>query len=171
MKYCVFCDRDPLESRVYYDRDNWYAFLTSPPYVQGHTGLAVKRSGISCPTELTHAHLRGLDNAISDVAQLLLEHFIPKDVLFASLRGRESHLHLHLIPLWQDDEDEWRSQSGHERGHLFEYLGNLEKTRQLRAEQERNKRGWSEEEQRSRYMPQLQSDVDSLRALSSYRSA
>ena len=168
---CDFCDRSPIEPRVYYDRGNWYAFLASPPYARGHTGLAVKKTGKSCPTELAHANLMDLGDALGDVTQFLFERFKPKDILFASLRGRHTHLHLHLIPLWQNDEDEWRQQSAHERGHLFEFLGHLEKTRQSDAEHQRDERGWSEEEQRRRLMPQLQSDINGLRALSSYRSA
>jgi len=171
MPSCVLCERTPLEPRVYYDWESWYAFLVSPPYVDGHTILAVKKTANDCPSDLSLRHLRGSDVAISSVVDLLKQHFQPKDVLFAALRGREPHVHLHLIPLWEKEELEWRSKSGHPKGHLFEFLGTLERTRQSEHEHERIERGWSVEQQRSVYLARLQPHIDALRALSSYGSA
>lgn len=171
MSSCILCERTPLAPRVYYDRESWYAFLASPPYVDGHSILAVKKSEDGCPSELTLRHLRGLDVAIAEVVHLLMQHFQPKDVLFASLRGREPHVHLHLVPLWEDVERPWRSDSGHPRGHLFEFLGVLEKSRQSEHDQERNERGWTEDEQRIEYLPHLKPHIDALRALSPNRTA
>jgi diadenosine tetraphosphate (Ap4A) HIT family hydrolase len=164
---CVFCERKPLEPRVFYDRFSWYAFLAAPPYAKGHTILAVKNSGTNCPTTLQHEHLKGLDVALADVVQTLLQHYRPKDVLFASLRGKDPHVHCHLVPLWQEQEREWRVQSLHEKGHLFEFLGYTEKTAQSKAQHEKIERGWSEEDQ----LLELKPDVDALRVIAGYALA
>ena len=168
---CVLCERTPLEKRVYYDRGSWYAFLASPPYVDGHSILSVKKFGNECPEKLDALILRGLDSALADVVHIVTQHFQPKDILIASLRGRERHVHFHLIPLWEDLEHEWRSKSKHPKGHLFEYLGTLEKTRQAGHKLERKEKGWTKDEQRNAYLPSLLPHVDKLRKLYSLLSA
>ena len=169
MSYCVFCDRTPLETRVFYDQQNWYAFLTAPPYTKGQTILALKRIDTQCPTGLTEENLKGLDVAIATVSQMLLSHFRPKDILVASLRGRDPHLHFHLVPLWEEEEREWRTKSLREKGYLMEYLGHVEHTAETRIESERAQNGLSEDEHRELLIPQLQPDIIALRAISLYK--
>jgi diadenosine tetraphosphate (Ap4A) HIT family hydrolase len=171
MSECVFCSRTALESRVFYDQGAWYAFLTAPPYVRGQTILALKNSTTECPTALTPNHLRGLDSAIPAVAGILSTHFRPKDILVASLRGRDPHVHFHLIPLWPNEEAAWREISHRQRGHLFEFLGHTEFTAEERARIEREQQGLSEDEQRQLHARQLLPDVQVLRDLSSYGAA
>ncbi len=133
--------------------------------------MALKNSGPDCPTALTRGYLRGLDVAIASVIDLMDQHFQPKDVLVASLRGRDPHIHFHLMPLWEAEEREWRRQSLREKGHLFEFLGYVERNAESRAQRERIERGWSEERHRAESAKQLQPDIVALRAIASYRSA
>ena len=168
---CVFCEPNDLKERVYYDQESWYAFLASPPYVPGHSILSVKKLGDDCPEKLDASVLRGLDNAISEVVHIISQHFQPKDILIASLRGREQHVHFHLIPLWEDLEQEWRKKSKHPKGHLFEYLGTLEKHRQSGHKREREEKGWTKDEQREVFLPGLLPHVEELRKFSSPTSA
>jgi len=170
MNSCVFCDRTPLETRIFYDDHTWYAFLTAPPYTKGQTILALKRSDTHCPTALTAENLKGLDIAIAAVTQIMFSHYHPKDVLLASLRGRDPHIHFHLIPLWEEEERAWRESSLRKKGYLFEFLGYVEHTAETRLETERALHGLSEDEHRSLFIPQLQPDVDALRAISRYDS-
>ncbi len=169
MSYCVFCERTPLESRVFYDQEGWYAFLTAPPYTKGQTILALKKSTLQCPTALSAENLKGIDVAIAAVTQLLLTHYCPKDILVASLRSRDPHVHFHLVPLWEQEEHAWRKRSLRQKGYLMEYLGHVEHSAEIRLEAERARMGWSEEEHRDRIIPQLRSDVDALRIMSCYR--
>jgi diadenosine tetraphosphate (Ap4A) HIT family hydrolase len=171
MRDCVFCDRAPLESRVFYDQGPWYALLAAPPYVRGQTILALKNSTTECPTALTPNHLRGLDTAIPAVAGILMTHFRPKDILVASLRGRDPHVHFHLMPLWPDEETAWREKSHRQRGHLFEFLGHIEFAAEERARNEREQQALTEEEQRRLYGRRLLPEVRALRELSSYGAA
>ena len=168
MTSCVFCERSRLEQRVFYDEGSWYALLAAPPFTRGQTILALKNSAEDCPASLTIQHLKGLDIAIASVIDVLHRHFRPKDVLIASLRGRDPHIHFHLMPLWEVEEQEWRQQSHRERGHLFEYLGWVETKAKLRVERERAEYGWSEERHRAESAKQLQTDVDALRELTFY---
>jgi diadenosine tetraphosphate (Ap4A) HIT family hydrolase len=168
MSYCVFCERTSLETRIFYDQHNWYAFLTAPPYTKGQTILTLKKLDTQCPTGLTAENLKGLDVAIADVSQMLLSYYHPKDILVASLRGRDPHIHFHLIPLWEEEELAWRKCSLRKKGYLLEYLGHVEHTAETRIETERAQNGLSEDEHRDLIIPQLQPDVTALRALSFY---
>jgi diadenosine tetraphosphate (Ap4A) HIT family hydrolase len=170
MSYCVFCNRTPLENRVFYDSHSWYALLAAPPYTKGQTILALKKSTTHCPTKLTVENLTGIDVAIAAVTQILLDHFCPKDILLASLRGRDPHVHFHLVPLWAEEEQAWRKHSLRRKGYLMENLAHMDYSAETRLEAERTQMGWSEEEHRDRIIPQLQPDVDALRALSCYGS-
>ena len=134
--------------------------------MDGHSILSVKKFDHDCPEKLDTLILRGLGSAIAEVVHLVTQHFQPKDILFASLRGRERHVHFHLIPLWEDLEHEWRSKSNHPKGHLFEYLGTLEKTSQAGHKRERKEKDWTKDDQRQAYLPSLLSHVDALRKLS-----
>jgi diadenosine tetraphosphate (Ap4A) HIT family hydrolase len=111
-----------------------------------------------------------VDVAIAAVTKMLLAHFCPKDILVASLRGRDPHIHFHLMPLWEDEERAWRMQSHRKKGYLMEYLGYVEHSAETRIEIERATMRLSEDEHRERIIPQLQSDVDALRAMSHYKA-
>ena len=106
---CTFCDRGPdILERVFYERHDWYAFLAAPPYAHGHTIVARQRAEGVCPKTLFQGHLQGIDRSLSDVLEAIRSYYRPKDVLVASLRGKEAHVHWHLIPLWEVQEREWR---------------------------------------------------------------
>jgi diadenosine tetraphosphate (Ap4A) HIT family hydrolase len=165
---CSFCEPGPdIRKRVFYERPDWYAFLAAPPYAKGHTILARQKAGAECPTALLREHLRGTDQALPDVVEAIRSHYSPKpkDVLVASLRGKEPHVHWHLIPLWEEQERAWRLGSRHERGHLFEFLADADRTAQSKALDERIKHGWTAKEQRDHFTVALQSDVNALSRL------
>ena len=162
---CTFCERDPLEKRVFYDRGDWYALLAAPAYTKGHTIVARKKTDSHCPRLLLRAHFHGLDAALADVVEALRTHFQPKDVLVASLRGLDPHVHWHLIPLWAEEEGEWRRRFGFENGHLFEFMAHLDVAAQSHALAERTAHGWSVDEQRESMAETLLPDVRSLNAL------
>lgn len=169
---CGFCERgDELEKRVIYDQDAWYAFLAAPPYAMGHTILARKGSDAGCPTMLSREHLRGFDAAMADVVELLQSHYAPKDILVASLRGKEPHVHWHLVPLWQEQEREWRLRSRYESGHLFEFLADADQRAQSKAFDERVARNWNPDQQRASIANELKSDVQALLALRPRRTS
>ena len=135
MTECDFCARGTgIQARTFYDRGNWFAFLASPANLTGHAILAVKSLDGTCPQALSIDVLRGLDQALADVADLLHAHYQPKRVLFASLRAVDPHVHVHLFPVTEAHEAAWRQEkgAGYEKGRFFEFLGDQERTaRQL----------------------------------------
>ena len=160
---CKFCDPEPaILKRVFYNRHDWYAFLAAPPYAKGHTIVARQKANAQCPSELLREHLQGIDRALSDVVEAIRWHYQPKDVLVASLRGKERHVHWHLIPLWDQQEREWRLEERHESGHLFEFLAHADRSAQSKALDERIRLGWTEEQQRCQFTVAHQSDIDAL---------
>jgi diadenosine tetraphosphate (Ap4A) HIT family hydrolase len=166
---CQFCRRDQqLEERVFYDRKNWYALLAAPANARGHAILALKPGGARCPKKLLRAHLQGLDAAIADVVEALEQRYKPKDVLVASLRALDPHVHWHLIPLWTEQEREWRRRSHHEKGHLFEFLADIDKDAQSNALDERMQQDWSTADQRQHFNETLRSQVSRLRVVTGY---
>ncbi len=130
---CPFCKREKLEDRVFYEDDNWIAFLAAPYHTNGHCILAakpIKRDRYPvCPIVdvVGWRILEHIDAALVSVTDSLMKHYHPKDILFSSVRGDINHFHCHLIPLWDNEEKIWRKEHLYERGHLLEYLGYLEK--------------------------------------------
>ncbi len=171
---CPFCISSELEPRSFYKNGNWLAFLAAPAHTRGHTILAAVGSQDKCPKNPDKVVLSGIGDALANVIQALKTHFKPKDVLFASLRQALPHFHVHLIPLWKEQEANWRKskadQSVYGKGHLLEYLGILEQRGDLNAADERGINGWSEDEQRENTMrqPQFRCDVIKLRGITDY---
>ena len=168
---CAFCQRDKLECHVFYDDTRWFAFLAAPYHTRGHAILAAcKQDGMSCPEGLRWEIFAGFDSALATVARVLQEHYRPKDILFASMRGDITHTHCHLIPRWQAGEASWRRKhpSYGKKGHLLEFVGFLEKTGDAKAEAERNDKKLTTEAQRMAIVNTLKLDVDALRQLTCY---
>lgn len=168
---CPFCDREKLEPRVFYDRAGWCAFLAAPHHTRGHTIVAAKKSSTNCPIGLGREILGGLDVALAAVACALHQYYQPKDILFASVRGDIAHTHCHMIPLWREEEQEWRRQHLYEKGHLLEFLGTLERTGDSGAAIERIDREWSTEDQRAAIVERLRDEVLALREVTGYAPA
>jgi len=163
---CAFCERGSgLQDRVFYERRGWFAFLAAPAYANGHAIVARVKSGSECPTVLNRVNLQGSDLAIADVVEAIRSHYKPADVLIASLRGREPHMHWHLIPRWQEPERAWRLESRYEGGHLFEFLADADRKAQSRAFDERVQMGWTADEQRVRFCEAHRSDIEALSRL------
>lgn len=174
---CAFCDSKKLQPRTFYEDANWLAFLAAPPHTRGHTIFAAVDPSGACPQNTDEEVLSGISGALAKVIQALKKHFERKDVLFASLRGSVRHFHLHLIPLWEEQEANWRKskadQDFYERGHLLEYLGTLEERGDRNAADERGINDWSEDEQRENVVKQeqFQRDLAALCEITGYDRA
>ena len=173
---CPFCDIKNLNKRIFYcqeidgeKHDRYFAFLDSLPHTRGHTILAVLSSSKRCPRQLNVTTLSRLGKALSDVIKVLRNHYPAKDILIASLRGDVKHVHIHLIPLWKNEENEWRKVAGYKKGHLMEFIGALEKRgndRTLRSQAN----GVKEKEQRAKFErnPKTTKDIEELRKLARF---
>jgi len=182
---CPFCQRKEIQARIYYQNTNWIAFLAAPYNTWGHSILAAKKKGNKCPTaEVLHWRIPPcFDSALATVAPSLMKYLTltqyptpdmrvvtPKNILLASVRGDQRHFHFHLIPLWVEEEKDWRTQQGYgDPGHLLEYLGFMERSANKRAVYERIKNGWTENEQRKEITKSLKPYVKELRNLTGYR--
>jgi diadenosine tetraphosphate (Ap4A) HIT family hydrolase len=115
--------------------------------------------------------LSGLDAALYEVTEAIRQCYdpAPKDILLASLRGDITHFHIHLVPLWPEDEQWWRRVTGYKKGHLMEFLGSLEKRHnflQLECEAKEKK---DEEAQRGESTRQMAPEILKLREITGYR--
>ena len=169
---CPFCDIDSLQDRIFYANEKWFAFLAAPYHAKGHAIIAERPCGSVCP----RVDRRGWGDfhcfgaTLGEVATTLTRHYDPKDILFNSLRGDVRHFHVHLIPLWAEKEDAWRRSKGdhYQRGHLMEFLGNLEREGAEAAELDRTTRHITEDQQRQEITKALQPEVEKLRNLTGY---
>jgi diadenosine tetraphosphate (Ap4A) HIT family hydrolase len=130
---CPLCrPNQELKNRIFYDSDQWFAFLDANPLARGHAIIARRAIGPDgCPMGLTAAHLSGHDRALSNVVEILRQHFEwndrqPRDFLIASLRQMVKHVHTHIVPLWDEQEAEWREATGTVSGGMFRFLGWLD---------------------------------------------
>src|SRR5258706_4180057 len=131
---CPFCTRSAnLQDRMFYENrsNGWFAFQSAPPHTTGHAVLAALGRGGSCPRDFDSQTLQGLGEALCDVVAAIREHHAPhiENVLFASFRVQVNHFHLHLLPLWPEEEKAWREATGYRDSHLMEFIGSLEKKR------------------------------------------
>jgi hypothetical protein len=67
-----------------------------------------------------------------------------------------------------DQESEWRRQSGHPKGHLFEFLGHVESGGTKQAEEEQTQLGLAPEDHRAHVTRKLVPDVEALRKITGY---
>jgi hypothetical protein len=111
--------------------------------------------------------LSGLDDAIAAVVAILKRHYSPKHVVFGSLRLIDMHFHVHLFPVTEAMEREWRSLmgKGYEAGRFFEFLGHHERLANERDARERTETGKSSIDQRLAWSERLKSDVEQLRLI------
>jgi diadenosine tetraphosphate (Ap4A) HIT family hydrolase len=170
---CDFCDRPSnLQDRIFYQNSElgWFAFLNAPPHTSGHTILAAIGRGGKCPQEFDPQTLHGLGTALCDVVQAIRECYAPriKDILFASLRGDVKHFHLHLLPLWPEEEKRWREVTGYCDSHLMEFIGSLEKKQNFLVLECAAKEGKSEELQRLDSITELSGEIQALRRITGY---
>jgi diadenosine tetraphosphate (Ap4A) HIT family hydrolase len=164
---CLFCQpSEDMNARTFYRSEGWFALLMAPPNLPGHTVLA-RSLGPSepCPRDLVTRSLRGLDDAIASVTQVLRRHYSPKHVVFGSLRLIEPHFHLHLFPVAEAIEQEWRARmgEGYEAGRFFEFLGDHERLANQRDARQRVETGMSGTDQRLAWTERLRPDVEALR--------
>ena len=170
---CDFCNRpDNLQDRIFYEDNGlgWFAFLAAPPHTSGHTILAVISQEGKCPQDFEAQTLHGLGTALCAVVQAIRECYAPhiKDVLFASLRGDVKHFHLHLLPLWPEEEKGWREVTGYHDSHLMEFIGSLEKKQNFLVRECVAKKGKSEERQRLESTIELSGEIQALRRITGY---
>jgi diadenosine tetraphosphate (Ap4A) HIT family hydrolase len=161
-----------LQDRIFYQNSElgWFAFLSAPPHTIGHTILAAIERGGSCPQEFDPETLHGLGTVLCDVVQAIRECYAPhiKDILFASLRGDIKHFHLHLLPLWPEEEKRWREVTGYCDSHLMEFIGSLEKKQNFLVLERAAKKGKSEELQRLDSTTELSGEIQALRRITGY---
>ena len=170
-KSCPFCDQRKIAARVFRDHGRWCSLLAAPHITKGHAIVSVKAGGAGCPTEINSDILSGLDTALADVSSALMAFYQPKRVLFASLRGHVEHVHFHAVPLWKDEEAQWRNEVGYQSGHLLEFLGHLEKREFARREAIMKERGLGNEQYRAEIQSALLPDVQRLREYTRYTPA
>jgi diadenosine tetraphosphate (Ap4A) HIT family hydrolase len=176
---CVFCEpNDDLCKRVFYEDDRWYAFLSSPPHTQGHTILASRplaensKNSDRCPKVMSSLVLGGLEFALPNVKSAIQEAYDPKpkDILLVSLRGDKEHFHIHLIPLWREEEQRWREVTGYTSAHLMEFLGSLEKKHDFEVLWKEAKERKNEEQQRAECTKLMSRQIEKLRMITKYRA-
>lgn len=169
---CPFCDRPhDLLDRVFYEAADlgWFAFLSAPPHTKGHTILAAKKRKNGCPRDFDLRTLRSLDVALDAVARTLQQCYPAiNDLLFCFLRGDVRHFHVHLVPLWPDEEQEWRRVTGYPRSHLMEYLGALEQRHDFLVLHRSAREHKSEEAQRLESTESLAGEIEALRRVTGY---
>lgn len=171
---CPFCDVNTQEmrKRIFYRDENWYAILAAPYHNKGHVLLLALHKTAGCPTQPSLEVLSGLPKALCKTIEAIKAVYQSKDVLLTSLRGSEGHFHFHLVPLYEDEEREWRSSQKdterYRKGHLMEFLGQLEKRGDKRAREERREAGLSEPQHRTRIIELQKGEIEKLRLATSY---
>jgi diadenosine tetraphosphate (Ap4A) HIT family hydrolase len=171
---CPFCNRpSDLLDRVFYENNNlgWFAFLNAPPHTKGHLILAALGRHGHCPQDFDLQTLSGLGEALCEVVQAIRKFHGPgiKDVLLASLRGDVKHFHLHLLPLWPQEEKRWREVTGYRDSHLMEFLGSLEKKQDFLLAERALKECKSKEEVRLEAIKELSNEIQALRRITGYK--
>lgn len=142
-KPCWLCDpeRPDVKPRVFYESDEWFGVLDVSPMATGHALVARRSRDGDCPRGLAVEHLAGHDKALGDVLSTLRRYYegrpSPKDYLFASLRQTTEHMHTHIVPLWAQQENDWRTESRIQSGKGFQFLGWLERGRKNLSHSER----------------------------------
>ncbi len=172
MKQCDFCVRSGcLPDRVFYETIRWFAFVSAPPHAKGHTILAARPRKEQCPQGINGDVLSGLETALQHVTEAIRKCYDPppKDILLASLRGDITHFHIHLVPLWPEDEKSWRAVTGYKNGHLMEFLGSLERRHNFTLLECKAKEGKDEETQRSESTRHMRPEIQKLRKITGYR--
>ena len=172
MTKCNFCIRSGcIPDRVFYDTVSWFAFVSAPPHAKGHTILAAQPHEGKCPQEMNKNVLSGFDVALHEVTEAIRKCYdpAPKDILLASLRGDITHFHIHLVPLWPEDEQYWRRVTGYKKGHLMEFLGSIEKRQNFLQIQCEAKEGKDEETQRRESTRLMAPEIQKLREIIGYR--
>ncbi len=171
MTTCPFCIRyGCIPDRVFYDTDSWFAFVSAPPHAKGHTILAAQPHNGNCPQIMSKDILSGFDVALSEITEAILKCYdpAPKEILLASLRGSVTHFHVHLVPLWNEDEECLRRVTCYKKGHLMEFLGSLEKRQYFLQIQCEAKEGKNEETQRIESTRQMAPEIHRLREIIGY---
>ena len=78
------------------------------------------------------------------------------------LRDARTGYHFHAIPLWENEEAQWREEVAYQTGHLLEFLGHLEKRESARRAAIMRERGLSSEQYRAEIQSKLLPDVECL---------
>lgn len=168
---CDFCSRvKDLPDRIFYENEKWFAFLSAPSHTRGHTILAAQPHCGKCPRDMNLDILKKLDVALFEVTQAIRQCYDsqPKDILFASLRGDAGHFHIHLVPLWPEEERCWRKVTGYKKAHLMEFLGALEKKHDFLMLEREAKDKKKPCEQRAESTQQMTPEIKKLREITGF---
>jgi diadenosine tetraphosphate (Ap4A) HIT family hydrolase len=169
---CDFCSRvGDFPDRIFYESKKWFAFLTAPPHTKGHTVLAAQPHCGKCPQDMNEDVLHGLEISLFEVTQAIRQCYDPqpKDILLASLRGDAGHFHIHLVPLWPEEEQYWRRVTGYKKAHLMEFLGALEKKHDFLMLEREAKDKKEPREQRADSTQQMKPEIQKLREITGYQ--
>ena len=122
---CPFCNELEMKERTFYKTKDWRVLLAAPFHVPGHTILAAMPKN-GCPKRFTQECLAGFDSILPKVDNVLKSKYKYNRLAVCSARAIQPHIHFHLIPVYEESENEWRRRLGYKKGHLLEYLGYLE---------------------------------------------
>jgi hypothetical protein len=174
---CDFCDRtEDLPDRFFLKATGGLLFLLSL-HTQRATpfwplNLMMDSAPKTCPQDINEALLRGLETAPLKVTQAIRKCYDPKpkDILLTSLRGDESHFHIHLVPLWPEEKQCWRRVTGCKKAHLMEFLGSLEKRHDFLMLEREAKEGRKPSEQRAECTRKMSREIEKLREFTGYKA-
>lgn len=104
--FCRIVDRE-IPAEVVYETEHSLAFFPLEPATRGHT-LVIPKRHIETFLELTPADVPDLGISVLRVGQALRAVLKPEGMNLISSAGAVAtqtvmHLHIHLVPRWQDD--------------------------------------------------------------------
>jgi histidine triad (HIT) family protein len=106
---CLFCKiaSHKIPAKVIYEDDHVFAFLDIMPRAVGHT-MVIPKVHASNILELSQLEIEPLFVAVKHVAGMLSKSLRPNGFTIGMNQGRASgqevnHLHVHIIPRWNDD--------------------------------------------------------------------
>lgn len=109
MSDCIFCkiaEKKIPVHKVYEDKD-CFAFLDVKPHAKGHTVVVPKEHAVFI-SDLDHKNCSNLILAVKKTIEIIKEKLHPDGFNVGWNSGSAAgqvvpHLHLHIIPRWQDD--------------------------------------------------------------------
>ena len=113
---CILCNRarcsadDMRKMGVLYQGEQSFVMLNKFPYTGGHLMVVPKRH-LSDPDDLTDAEYRDLMELVRTSTSLLRKAFSPQGFNIGMNLGRvagagiEDHIHWHLVPRWNGDNN------------------------------------------------------------------
>lgn len=108
MESCIFCKlvNHEISSLHVYEDDNTIAFMELNPSAPGHVMVILKKHGNNI-LEYSQDELGILMGSVQKVSEKIEKALVP-DSITIGINHKErrgvSHLHVHLIPRWENDK-------------------------------------------------------------------